>query len=74
ECVQRVHGVVRRFSKGDTGHHHTYYSLTLVPALMRLSLRHDRRIFQQQSVPEIISTLLQEADVQDYAFALTREY
>ncbi|MDF9401906.1 contractile injection system protein, VgrG/Pvc8 family, partial [Vibrio sp. 1180_3] len=29
--VQRVHGIIRQFSKGDIGHHHTFYSLTLVP-------------------------------------------
>ncbi|EHK0753059.1 type VI secretion system tip protein VgrG [Vibrio parahaemolyticus] len=73
DCVQRVHGVVQRFTREGTGHHHSHYALTLVPAVMRLSLHHDRRIFQQQTVAEIISVLLQEAGVQDYAFALTRD-
>ncbi|WGY45797.1 type VI secretion system tip protein TssI/VgrG [Vibrio sp. ABG19] len=72
--VQRVHGVVRAFSCGDTGHHHTFYSLTLVPALERLSLRHNSRIFQLKTVPEILSVLLQEMDIDDYTFALTRDY
>ncbi|WP_418114101.1 type VI secretion system tip protein VgrG [Vibrio scophthalmi] len=73
QCVQRVHGIVRSFSQGDIGHHHTFYSLTIVPALERLSLRQNSRIFQLQTVPEIISVLLQEMGIQDYAFALTRE-
>lgn len=73
ECVQRVHGVVSGFTLGDTGHNYTFYRLSLVPSMMRLSLHHDRRIFQKQSVSEIISTLLQEAGIQDYAFALTRD-
>ncbi|EKO3952361.1 type VI secretion system tip protein VgrG [Vibrio fluvialis] len=71
--VQRVNGIVRRFTQGDTGHHHTFYSLTLVPALERLSLRHNSRIFQLNTVPEILSILLQEMGINDYAFALTRE-
>ncbi|EPM7943523.1 type VI secretion system Vgr family protein [Vibrio fluvialis] len=71
--VQRVNGIVRRFTRGDTGHHHTFYSLTLVPALERLSLRHNSRIFQLNTVPEILSILLQEMGINDYAFALTRD-
>ncbi|WP_337240067.1 contractile injection system protein, VgrG/Pvc8 family, partial [Proteus faecis] len=59
QVVQQINGIVRQLSKGDTGHRHTFYSLTLVPALERLSLRSNSRIFQQQSVPEIISILLQ---------------
>ncbi|NGZ68590.1 type VI secretion system tip protein VgrG [Vibrio aestuarianus subsp. cardii] len=71
--VQRVHGIIRQFSKGDIGHHHTFYSLTLVPALERLSLRHNSRIFQLKTVPEILSVLLQEMGINDYAFSLKRE-
>ncbi|EJY5652279.1 type VI secretion system tip protein VgrG [Vibrio cholerae] len=73
QVVQQINGIVRQFSKGDTGHRHTFYSLTLVPALERLSLRSNSRIFQQQTVPEIISILLQEMGIEDYAFALKRE-
>ncbi|WP_417870079.1 type VI secretion system Vgr family protein, partial [Vibrio furnissii] len=51
----------------------TFYSLTLVPALERLSLRHNSRIFQLNTVPEILSILLQEMGINDYAFALTRD-
>ncbi|WP_394125609.1 type VI secretion system tip protein TssI/VgrG [Vibrio hepatarius] len=67
-------GIVKAFSKGDTGHHHTFYSLQLVPSLERLSLRHNSRIFQYQSAPEIISVLLQEMGISDYAFSLQKEY
>ncbi|EGR2124120.1 TPA: type VI secretion system tip protein VgrG [Vibrio cholerae] len=73
QVVQQINGIVRQFSKGDTGHRHTFYSLMLVPALERLSLRSNSRIFQQQTVPEIISILLQEMGIEDYAFALKRE-
>ncbi|WP_035014972.1 contractile injection system protein, VgrG/Pvc8 family, partial [Enterovibrio norvegicus] len=53
ELEQRFHGIVRRFTRGDTGFSHTRYALEMVPALSRLSLRHNSRIFQQQSAPEI---------------------
>ncbi|MEF3021465.1 type VI secretion system tip protein TssI/VgrG [Vibrio mimicus] len=72
--AQQINGVIRQFSKGDTGHRHTFYSLTLVPALERLSLRSNSRIFQEQTVSEIISILLQEMGIEDYAFALKRKY
>ncbi|USH04777.1 type VI secretion system tip protein VgrG [Grimontia kaedaensis] len=79
ELKQRFHGIVRRFSRGDTGFHHTRYALEMVPSLARLSLRQNSRIFQQQSAPEIMSILLQEMGIDDYAFSLsgtpqTREY
>ncbi|WP_283130138.1 type VI secretion system tip protein VgrG [Enterovibrio norvegicus] len=79
ELAQRVHGIVRRFTRGDTGARHTFYMLEIVPALSRLSLRQNSRIFQQQSAPEIISILLQEMGIDDYAFSLSatpqvREY
>jgi len=67
------HGIVKGFEQGDTGHHHTFYRLVMVPALSRLSLRHNSRIFQLQSVPEIISILLTEMGINDYAFSLSRE-
>lgn len=72
ELVQRLHGVVSNFIQGDIGHHHTFYSLTLVPAFERLSLRHNSRIFQQQSCVDIVSTLLQEMGINDFSFALKR--
>lgn len=46
--AQQINGVIRQFSKGDTGHRHTFYSLTLVPALERLSLRSNSRIFKSK--------------------------
>ncbi|UPQ89088.1 type VI secretion system Vgr family protein [Vibrio sinaloensis] len=74
QVVQRLNGIVYRFSKGDTGHHHTFYQVTVVPELERLSLRHNCRIFQYQSVPEIVSILLQEMNIQHYAFVLKNDH
>ncbi|MBY8289724.1 type VI secretion system tip protein VgrG [Vibrio fluvialis] len=72
EPVQFVNGTVRQFSQGDIGHHHTRYSLVLVPTLERLSLRHNSRIFQLKTVQDIISQILQEMGVVDFSFALKR--
>ncbi|HHY0363255.1 TPA: type VI secretion system Vgr family protein [Vibrio cholerae] len=72
EPVQFINGIVRQFSQGDIGHHHTSYSLVLVPALERLSLRHNSRIFQFKTTQDIISQILQEMGVVDFSFALKR--
>lgn len=70
DSIERnVHGIVSQFAKGDSGHQHTQYSITLVPALSRLKLRKNSRIFQQQSVLAIMSTLLNEMGINDYAFS-----
>ncbi|MGR5465499.1 contractile injection system protein, VgrG/Pvc8 family, partial [Photobacterium damselae] len=74
ELKQQWFGIVAGFSQGDTGHHHTLYQVQMIPLIGRLALRHNSRIFQTQTVPEIISILLQEMNVQDYAFALARQY
>ncbi|MCL1122974.1 type VI secretion system Vgr family protein [Shewanella surugensis] len=68
EIKRQVHGIVSEFTKGDTGHHHTQYCVTLVPALSRLKLRHNSRIFQQQGSLSIISILLNEMGITDFAF------
>ncbi|TVO31782.1 type VI secretion system Vgr family protein [Vibrio algivorus] len=70
EVVQRVHGIVRSFTQGKTGHHHTFYRLTLVPEIERLSLRHNSRIFQLMSATDIIEQLLLEMDIQHFSFSL----
>lgn len=70
--VQFVHGIVRQFSQGDIGHHHTRYSLVLVPTLERLSLRQNSRIFQQKTVEDILNQILQEMGIANVSFALTR--
>ncbi|EEX92543.1 VgrG protein [Vibrio orientalis CIP 102891 = ATCC 33934] len=74
QVVQQLNGIVRQFCKGNTGHHHTFYQLTMVPALERLSLRRNSRHFQHKTIPEIISIILQEMEITDYAFVLKHEY
>ncbi|SDY20401.1 type VI secretion system tip protein TssI/VgrG, partial [Aidingimonas halophila] len=73
EPLRRIAGIVSAFGIGDRGHHHTFYTLTLRPALWRLSLRHNSRIFQHVSPLTIIRTLCEERGLRDVAFAVTRE-
>ncbi|MEC9482753.1 MAG: type VI secretion system tip protein TssI/VgrG, partial [Halomonas sp.] len=72
-ALRRFHGIVSEFAQGDTGHRRTRYSLVVRPALWRLSLRHNSRIFQHVSPLTIINTLLAERGITDVAFAVTRE-
>ena len=73
EALRQVNGIVSEFSQGDRGHRRTFYSLVLRPALWRLSLRHNSRIFQKVTPITIITTLCQERGISDITFDVTRE-
>ncbi len=74
ELQRRVSGIVSRFAQGDTGFRRTRYQAEVRPALWRLGLRTNARIFQTQKPDAIISALLEEAGITDYAFALRHEH
>ncbi|MDE8741117.1 type VI secretion system tip protein VgrG [Pectobacterium polaris] len=74
ELKRRVSGMVRGFTQGDTGFRRTRYQAEVRPALWRLGLRTNARIFQAQKPDTIISTLLEESGITDYAFALRNEH
>lgn len=65
-----VTGMVASFEQGDTGFHQTRYSMVIRPALWRTSLRRNSRIFQQESIEDIITTLMKENGISDFAFGL----
>src|SRR5690554_7378974 len=73
EVLRRVHAIVTEFGRGDRGHRRTIYSLVARPALWRLGLRHNSRIFQEVSPLTVINTLCDERGLTDIAFAATRE-
>ncbi|QTP55291.1 type VI secretion system tip protein VgrG [Billgrantia sulfidoxydans] len=73
EVLRRVNAIVSEFGRGDRGHRRTIYSLVARPALWRLGLRHNSRIFQQVSPLTVINTLCDERSLTDIAFAATRE-
>lgn len=74
ELKRRVHGLVTRFARNDTGHQRTRYSVTLRPDLWLLSLEHHSRIFQQQTPQQIITQLLQKAGITAFHFSLRYDH
>ncbi|MCL6353550.1 type VI secretion system Vgr family protein [Pectobacterium polaris] len=74
ELKRRVSGMVSGFTQGDTGFRRTRYQVEVRPALWRLGLRTNARIFQAQKPEAIIGALLEEAGITDYAFALRNEH
>jgi type VI secretion system secreted protein VgrG len=73
EALRRINGIVSEFGRGDRGHRRTFYRVEVRPALWRLGLRHNSRIFQQVSPLTVLNTLCDEHGLTDIAFAATRE-
>ncbi|WP_439886812.1 type VI secretion system tip protein TssI/VgrG [Pseudomonas sp. MBLB4123] len=55
-----IHGQVYRVAQGESGKRLTRYRLSLVPQLAYLAHRHNQRIFQHLTVPQIVATVLEE--------------
>lgn len=70
EHQQTLSGIVTSIETGDSGFRLTHYHLVIFPELWRATLRHNARIFQQQDIETIITTLLHDNHVTDYAFIL----
>ncbi|WP_019592908.1 type VI secretion system Vgr family protein [Thioalkalivibrio sp. ALE18] len=68
QVTRRVHGIVTDFERGRTGARRTAYRLVVRPALWRLALRRNARIFQQADPLDVIHTLLAEHGIGDAAF------
>lgn len=62
--VRYFNGIVNRFVQGKRDSTFTYYQAEVVPQLWLLTRKAQCRIFQQQSVPDILRTVLQGLDVQ----------
>ncbi|KRP74123.1 MULTISPECIES: type VI secretion system tip protein TssI/VgrG [Pseudomonas] len=63
--VRYVHGLVSLFQQGDTGFRRTRYTAVVEPTLKRFDLRSNWRIFQAQTVPDIITSMLAEHKLTD---------
>ncbi|WP_437214861.1 type VI secretion system tip protein VgrG [Pectobacterium sp. LFLA-215] len=74
ELKRQVSGIISAFAQGDTGFRRTRYQAEVRPALWRLGLRTNARIFQAQKPEAIIGTLLEESGITDYAFALRHDH
>ncbi|RDH41223.1 contractile injection system protein, VgrG/Pvc8 family [Zooshikella ganghwensis] len=74
---RHVNGIINRFSKGRSGDKYTEYSFYIVPKLWYLTKRTDCRIFQEQTIPEIIQSVLESAgfkEKDEFIFKLTGKY
>ncbi len=71
-----VHGLVADFQQGGRTADYYAYKAMLVPRLWRLSLSHQSRIFQNETVEKIVTGVLQQSGftTQDYRFALSGSY
>ena len=71
-----IHGQVYQIAQGDSGKRLTRYQMTLVPHLAYLTHCHNQRIFQHQSVPQIIASVLKDQGMQadTWRFQLSAEY
>ncbi|APC17813.1 type IV secretion protein Rhs [Pseudomonas frederiksbergensis] len=63
-----LHGHIEEAFVGEPGKRLTRYHLTLVPTLHYLQFRHDQRIFQNLTVPQIIAQVLKGHGIQADAF------
>lgn len=72
--VRYVSGLVSHFEQSDTGFRRTRYRAVVHPALARLALTSDWRIFQQQSVPQILHALLKKHHILYYDQRVTHPH
>ena len=69
-----VHGMVSRIRLVEAGKPFSAYSVTIVPTLYKLTHRHDSRIFQSKTVPDILKAVLAGGGVEDVRVALSGSY
>ncbi len=74
DCARHFHGVINEFRYCGQGRRFAEYKLTLVPDYWFLGLRQNCRIFQQQTLPDIIKAVFDDASLADYRFDLSRQY
>src|SRR5262245_28521492 len=69
-----LNGIVSRFSQSGTVGRHATYRAEIVPWLWFLTRTSDCRIFQKQSIPDIVKQLFGEYGFSDYRFRLNGSY
>lgn len=60
---REINGIAARLEQLGTGHRFTSYRVRLVPKLWTLGLRHQSRIFQDQSIPDIVEKVFEGAGI-----------
>ncbi|EFE05989.1 type VI secretion system tip protein VgrG [Citrobacter youngae] len=66
EPQRYVSGIINGITLGEHNHWQMLYHLTIVPPLWRCGLRQNFRIFQQQDIQTISSTLLNENGITEW--------
>jgi len=76
EQNELLHGDIACFEQSGEQGDFLLYQLTLVPGFWFLKKRHNHRIFQELSVPDIIETVFKDAGLHsaDYEMRLTGDY
>ncbi|WP_415769495.1 type VI secretion system tip protein VgrG [Pseudomonas sp. LB3P38] len=71
-----IHGLVYSIAQGEAGKRLTRYRISLRPQLAYLAHRVNQRIFQQMTVPQIISQVLEEHGIlaSEHKFQLNAVY
>lgn len=69
-----LHGVIAEVEKGESGFHRTFYRAVLKPVLHRMQYHSDSRIFQEISVPDIVTKLFEEHGVRDVEWRLEADH
>ncbi|RON68357.1 type IV secretion protein Rhs [Pseudomonas fluorescens] len=71
-----IHGQIYQVGQGDSGKRLTRYHLSLVPRLTYLGHRINQRVFQHQSVPQIVTQILKDHSIlrDAFEFRLGSEY
>jgi len=70
DSYRDFNGFISRFSQGSSDGRFTCYRAEMVPWLWFLTRKSDCRIFQQQSVPDIIQTIFKELSFSDFELRL----
>ncbi|MDA8137279.1 MAG: type VI secretion system tip protein TssI/VgrG [Desulfobacteraceae bacterium] len=71
-----VHGIIDQFAQTGLNGRFYLYRARVVPQIKLLALEQDCRIFQQQSVPDIVKAILQESGITSdlFKFRLQGQY
>ncbi|MDH1982337.1 type VI secretion system tip protein VgrG, partial [Pseudomonas nicosulfuronedens] len=74
--LRTLYGTITRFALLAYSQDESRYEVTFVPRLKLLGFARQYRIYQNQSVPEIVEQVLRRNNFagQDFLFQLTREY
>jgi len=72
--LRHFSGIVVEAERGNSGHHRTSYRVVLLPSLARLEHGSDCRIFQNETVPDIVRTIFAEHGIEDVEWRLGAEH